>query len=202
MPSEDGDRSNSSSFTLTKNCRIDTSPEAIARRREAYNNWLKAVNEREREKKRIQRERIEAERKMKLEKEEWKKLENDEKVKAWNERKRREAERKISRLNDMKQVTEKKLNEPKEFKKAIRFEEWVAKKNREYKAMKAQTEEEKKKIKEFTKKRENVSAVVFQKWLKDSKNVAKPVPLNRGLDSLRGSTTKLYVNPVAWKSLE
>ncbi|CAG9802542.1 unnamed protein product [Chironomus riparius] len=194
---------NISSYTFKKICRIDMSPEAEAKRREAYDNWLKAVNEREKEKKRRQKERIEAEHKMKLEKEEYKKFKNDEKVKAWNERKRREAEKKICRLNDMKQVTEKKVNEkPKEFKKAIRFEEWVTKKNEEYKALKAQKAEEKIKLKEYSKTRETVSDVVFKKWLKNSKNVAKPVPLNRGLDSLRGSTTKLYVNPTPWKSLE
>lgn len=200
---EDENNCNVSSFTFKKICRIDMSPEAEAKRREAYDNWLKAVNEREKEKKRIQKERIETERKMRLEKEEYKKLKNDEKVKAWNERKRREAERKICRLNDMRQVTEKRVNEkPKEFKKAIRYEDWVAKKNEEYKALKAQQEVEKRKIKEFTKTRETVSDVVFKKWLKNSKNAPKPVPLNRGLESLRGSTTKLYVNPNPWKSLE
>lgn len=179
------------------------SPEAEAKRREVYDNWLKAVNEREKEKKRQQKERIEAERKMKLEKEANKKLKNDEKVKEWNERKRREAEKKICRLNSMKQVAERKINEkPKEFKKAIRFEEWVEKKNEEYKALKAQQAMEKMKLKEYTKTRETVSDVVFKKWLKNSKNAPKPVPLNRGLDSLRGSTSKLYINPTPWKSLD
>lgn len=191
---------NSSSFTVKRNCRIDMSPEAQQKRREAYNSWLKIVNEREKEKKKLQRERIEAERMRKQEEEDKKRLENDAKVREWNERKHREAQKKISRLNEMKQVTERKVNEPKEFKKAIRFEEWVEKKNEEFRKMKARQEEEKKKFKDYVKTRECISAVSYKKWMQTSRNTPKPVPLNRGLESLRGSTTKLYVNPNAWKS--
>lgn len=195
-----GKKSNS----YTRVCRVNASPEEDKKRAEAYQKWLKSANVRERERKRLQREREEAAKARELEIEELKRAASGEKVREWMKRKEIEAQKKLTRLNELKlrssEVDVKKA--PKDNKKAIDFQQWLEKKNDEHKAQKRMQEERKKLQKDYRVCRESTSAAVYSKWKQSSKNVAKPVPLNRGLESLRGSTTKIFVNPIEWKSLD
>lgn len=185
-------------MSATRLRRIDTTPEAMEKRRRAFENWLKNVTKREQKRKQLQQERIEAERLRQLELEEERRMENDKKVREWNEKKRREAQKKMSRIHELKQATIDRVKAPKEFKKALRFDEWVAKKNKDLKNTKEQQAKEREMENLYSKTREVLSATSYKKWMHNSKNTAKPVPFNRGLDSLRGSTTSLFVNPNQW----
>jgi coiled-coil domain-containing protein 34 len=192
--------------SYTRVSRIDNSPEAEKKRKEAYEKWLKSVNVRERERKRLQREREEAMIAKRLEEEESKRAANDEKVKEWMKKKELEAQKKLTRLNELKTrscSSEIDLcRKTKDFKKAIDFKQWLEKKNDEHKVQKRNEEERKKLQKDYRVCRESTSAALYSKWKESSKKTPKPVPMNRGLDSLRGSTTKIFVNPIAWKSLD
>lgn len=183
---------------------IDVSPEMEKKRKEAYEKWLSGVKARDRERKRLQKEREEALMAKKLEAEELKKAANDEKVKEWMKKKECEAQKKLNRLNELKRRSSNvDLKEKtKDLKKAIDFEKWLEKKNDEHKVQKRLELERKKLQKDYRVCRESTSAVVYSKWKKSSKNTPKPVPMNRGLESLRGSTTKIFVNPIEWKSLD
>lgn len=189
--------------SFTRISRINADPEAEKKRKEAYDNWLKAVNARERERKRRQKERQEAEKTKKLENHEVMKAERDEKIKLWMEKKETEAKEKLTRLNELKKrSSDINLKKPKDFKRAIDFKQWIEIKNDEYKAQKRSLEEKQHLQRDYQKCRESTSAVVYSKWKETSKGTPKPVPFNRGLDSLRGSTTKIFVNPIAWKTLD
>lgn len=191
--------------SYTRVSRINISPEAEKKRKEAYEKWLKTVKARERERKRMQKEREEAMLAKKIEEEESKKAANDEKIKEWMKKKELEAQKKLTRLNELKKRSsdiEVVNRKTKDFKKAIDFKQWLEKKNDEHKEQKRIEEERKKLQKDYRVCRESTSAALYSKWKESSRKTPKPVPMNRGLESLRGSTTKIFVNPIAWKSLD
>lgn len=57
----------------------------------------------------------------------------------------------------------------------------------------------KKKIEE--QRRKKLVDQAWQKWISTAHNKPKPVPLNQGIKSLRGTISPLYINPVPWKRL-
>ncbi|XP_068151234.1 uncharacterized protein [Drosophila tropicalis] len=40
----------------------------------------------------------------------------------------------------------------------------------------------------------------WNKWMKKASNRPKPVPLNQGIDTLRGTVSNIYINPIPWVS--
>ncbi|EDW76387.1 uncharacterized protein Dwil_GK14687 [Drosophila willistoni] len=40
----------------------------------------------------------------------------------------------------------------------------------------------------------------WNKWMKKVSNRPKPVPLNQGIDTLRGTVSNIYINPIPWVS--
>jgi coiled-coil domain-containing protein 34 len=189
---------------VTRISRISLSPEEKAKRKEAFDKWLKGVNARERERKRLQRERMEAEREKKLEEEELRREQSEEKIKKWMAKKESEAKEKLTRLNDLRKRSSEtsETKKPKELKKAIDFKEWLERKNEQQKSQKQNHEERKKLVTNYRKCRESTSAVAYSRWKESSRSTPKPVPFGRGLESLRGSTTKMFMNPIPWKSLD
>lgn len=54
-------------------------------------------------------------------------------------------------------------------------------------------------IEEERRKKMERNATAYEIWLRSSKNKPRPIPLNRGLDSLRASVSVSYVNPTPWE---
>lgn len=78
-------------------------------------------------------------------------------------------------------------------------ENWRRKKLLE---LQAQREEKRREMisKEQEQKRRKVLAeAAWKKWISKVGQKPKPVPLNQGIDSLRGTISKLYVNPQRWQ---
>lgn len=48
-------------------------------------------------------------------------------------------------------------------------------------------------------KRQELNQQAYEEWLRNSKNKPRPIPLNRGLESLRASVSVSYVNPTPWE---
>ncbi|KAH8421151.1 hypothetical protein KR009_003821 [Drosophila setifemur] len=46
--------------------------------------------------------------------------------------------------------------------------------------------------------RKRLAQAAWQKWMSNVSEKPKPVPLNQGVDSLRGTISQLYVNPKPW----
>lgn len=147
----------------------------------------------------MSKERLEAEIDAQLELQEQRKQKSEEKVEKWLRKKQVEGEKKIARLLEMKKSATAASNKPKEFKKAINFQDWISKKDADLVAMKKQREEKAKATKTVQKFRESVSSASYEKWIRTASSKAKPVPFNKGLASLSGSTTKIYINPEPWK---
>ncbi|TDG43580.1 hypothetical protein AWZ03_010008 [Drosophila navojoa] len=53
---------------------------------------------------------------------------------------------------------------------------------------------------QLEKQRKQKSEGAWQNWMKSVSKRPKPVPLNQGFDTLRGTISNIYVNPVQWVS--
>lgn len=153
---------------------------------------------REKEKKRLEQEKREAEIEAQRKLMEERKLQTEAKVQEWMEKKKAEADMKIARINEMRKKLEVVNNKPKELKKAINFQEWISQKNENLMKQKKHQEENKKLMKNYEKCREVASTQSYEKWVRSAPSKSKPVPMGQGLESLRGSLAKMYVNPQAW----
>lgn len=157
------------------------------------------LSNREKERKRLSKERLQAEIELQLRLQEERKQESDAKVGKWLSKKKIEAEKEMARIMNMKKAMDRASKKPKEFKKAINFQDWINKKNEDVIAMK-KTQEEKKIAKQsLLKVRGSVSSASYDRWVHTAMTKAKPVPFSKGLASLSGSTTKIYINPTPWK---
>lgn len=191
--SENEENSSDRSTTL-RICKVMNDPETIKKREEAFRKWL-------REKKRIENERrlkkIEEEenKKMKVEEElEARRKKSEEKVKQW-------MERKISTTTSKKTPKEEKPQkvQKKNLKSKKDYNEWLKEKNQKDLEKKRQKEKELREKEKQEIFRKNLSSAFYQKWCDFSKTKPKPVPLNRGFESLAGSTTSIYTNPIPWQ---
>ncbi|XP_030380561.1 inner centromere protein A [Scaptodrosophila lebanonensis] len=48
--------------------------------------------------------------------------------------------------------------------------------------------------------RKRKSEMAWENWMKSVQTRPKPVPLNQGLDTLRGTVSNIYINPIEWVS--
>jgi coiled-coil domain-containing protein 34 len=126
------------------------------------------------------------------------KMQAEAKVQEWMEKKKIEAEKKMARINEMKKNLEVIKEKPKEFKKAINFQQWINQKNESLMTAKKRQEEKKKDSANYRKYRDISSSQSYDKWVRSASAKPKPVPIGKGLDSLRGSSTRIYVNPEPW----
>ncbi|XP_065076824.1 uncharacterized protein LOC135700284 [Ochlerotatus camptorhynchus] len=168
---------------------------------EAYQKWLKAKTEAERKRKEKElRRKKHEEIKRKLE-EERRKQESEEKLKRWTERKEQEKQRKQQDpQNGNKRETQLRKKWVPNEESETTFKAWQDR-------IKQQEEERKRRLvakqrmeEKFKKERQHFSKLVYDDWLKSSSSKPKPVPLNQGIASLQGSISKMYINPVPWKS--
>ncbi|EDV31898.1 uncharacterized protein Dana_GF14312 [Drosophila ananassae] len=75
---------------------------------------------------------------------------------------------------------------------------------RRKKLLELQAQREKKRREMLSKEQEEerrkvLAEAAWKKWISKVSQKPKPVPLNQGIDSLRGTISKLYVNPQRWQ---
>ncbi|KAH8248663.1 hypothetical protein KR032_001973 [Drosophila birchii] len=51
------------------------------------------------------------------------------------------------------------------------------------------------------KRRKELAELAWKQWMSNVHEKPKPVPLNQGMDSLRGSISPMYINPKPWMAL-
>ncbi|KAH8269276.1 hypothetical protein KR018_000903 [Drosophila ironensis] len=78
-------------------------------------------------------------------------------------------------------------------------ENWCLKKQQEQQVKREKESRAILTVKLEQERRKELSKIAWEKWISNVANKPKPVPLNQGLDSLRGTIAKLYVNPELWK---
>ncbi|CAO1392475.1 unnamed protein product [Diamesa serratosioi] len=124
-------------------------------------------------------------------------------VTKWmQEKKVKEFHRKSSLVAESKSFPESPIRNPPVIKKNVDFQQWIQKKNQEQKAKKLKAEEKQKLTETHQKCRNTLSNLSYDKWSRSAQNKPKHVPLNQGLDTLRGSVSKIYINPIPWKNLD
>ncbi|CAO1411311.1 unnamed protein product [Diamesa hyperborea] len=172
------------------------------KRRESYKKWLSAVTNKEKEKRKLQQQARKEEENAKKLAENERKYKSQEIVTRWmQEKKEKEVQRK-SRAEESRKVPDSPPRRPPTIKKNVAFDQWLQKKNQEEKAKKMKMEEKQKLNETYQKCRNTLSGLSYDKWSRNAQSKPKHVPLNQGLDTLRGSISKIYINPIPWKNLD
>lgn len=187
---------------------------------EAYQKWILAKNEEIRQKREMEKLRAQEVEEQRRREEEKRKEINNAKVQQWMQRKKQNAsqgtkptslqattpsctEQFIQNNADVRFKTWLKRVKQQEEGKANVFYYWNYYKtvidvhSAEKRAKEIMQEQLQKHARDYKKK---VSEEIYKEWLKSSKNKPRPVPLNQGPHTLRGTVSKIFVNPQPWKS--
>lgn len=196
-----GDAFDDSSTKISRIHRVELTPEQVQAKKERHEKWLKEKLARQREQRRLEQEKLEHEQELKEQAEQERRQKSSNSLQQWMNKKKLDAERKQARLKQAEVDFQQRQQAKKEtLTKQISFDDWVESKAAEVKqpkiiARKPKTCDDK--VDKST--RQVKSQLSYDNWLAASKSKPKPVPLNRGLATLRGSMTKLQINPVPWK---
>ncbi|KAF5288753.1 hypothetical protein FQR65_LT11952 [Abscondita terminalis] len=126
-----------------------------------------------------------------------------ENFKRWLLNKKKEQEEKVKKQKHKKIQQE---NVPKEQKKKIRTKEdqlrhelWCKRKEEQDLEKKLQKKLNEIKTSEEKQLKAEQNREAYQNWLKLSVNKPTPIPLGKGLETLRASVSVTYVNPIPWQ---
>ncbi|XP_055538313.1 uncharacterized protein LOC129725908 isoform X2 [Wyeomyia smithii] len=163
----------------------------------AFDKWLKAKMEKEQ----IRKRHEEAKRKLE---EERRKRESEEKLKKWMERKEQEKQKKQKAQEKRKQKKETEQNVTRKWASSgesiTNFNVWLSRVKQQEEQSKLRHLAKQRMEEEFKHQRQDLSRMFYDEWLKSAKDKPKPVPLNRGTESLRGTISKIFVNPNPWQT--
>lgn len=178
----------------TRICTLVSDPELVRKRQETYNKWLENKKKLERERK-LREKQCEQEQQKRNEEEFAAKCKKSaEKVKEWMSQKCKSSrDLRAANEDDQQMVSNKKKNCEKD------YQTWLNTKEKIIKMKKQSQRQEKQKQEQLKSYKKTLSSACYQKWVDVSKDKPKPVPLNRGFDSLAGSTTCIYYNPNPWQ---
>uniref|UniRef100_A0A182P9X2 Coiled-coil domain-containing protein n=1 Tax=Anopheles epiroticus TaxID=199890 RepID=A0A182P9X2_9DIPT len=169
---------------------------------EAYKKWLKSKNEeirKNREKEMMTK--LLYQRQKELD-EQTRKEENKKKIQEWMERKKQGSCKQNINGNPVNNPNSSRHSPPDHLlcDPDAKYKSWlhqVRKREEERRIRDQAVKELEKKIQEEKKK---MSEEVYQGWLKGAKHKPKPVPLNQGPHTLRGTVSSIFINPEPWKS--
>ncbi|SPP86021.1 stress response protein nst1 [Drosophila guanche] len=160
-----------------------------------YEEWKKRKDDQERKK------LAAAKRQHEKEQREMEKRAEDSKkhYEAWFQRKQ---EQKLldnkKKLPVLKTNSNRNKETPEEVKERVK--EWERRKIEGQKQERERLRRQRELFEEKEKKRLQLSEAAYSKWMEDIDSRPIPVPLNQGFDSLRGTVSKIYVNPNQWDS--
>ncbi|KAF2899290.1 hypothetical protein ILUMI_06884 [Ignelater luminosus] len=172
------------------------SSDDLDRQRDTYKKWIIKKNE---EKKRIEENKIYL--KEVEEQEKQKRLEQErENFKRWLLNKKKEQERiKLEKEKQLEQEKEKEAEkERRNLECKLRFQLWLKKKEEAELEKKLKAQIEQMKVSGNKQQRTQMNEKAYKTWLETSKTKPKPIPLGRGLESLRSSMSVTYINPIPW----
>lgn len=192
-----GDVDNSST-KISRITRKAPTAEELQAKKEKHEKWLAEKLERQRRQRRLEQKKLEREQEKKVQAEEERRQKAADELKKWMERKKIDADCKLARMKQAEMDFQQRQQAKKrELSKKISYDEWLQSKSAEVKR-KSVTETRRPKN-DVVGTRQVKQKLSYEDWLAASKSKSKPVPLNRGLDSLRGSMSNIRVNPVPWK---
>lgn len=82
-----------------------------------------------------------------------------------------------------------------------RLIEWDRNKRVQEERRRAAKRQEEQKRRELEEQRRHMAAGAWERWSSDVAKKPKPVPLNRGIFTLRGTISNIYVNPNKWQPI-
>lgn len=167
-------------------------------RSEAFNEWLFAKLEAERYTKQQQLEQIEKQK----EECEIRRQNSKRKLKEWFQKKREAEIRVKMQQKEKNEMQPQMMNNNVEKDKEKCFNAWLMKKiEKEKSTLKKISKTAKQE--EMNEQRRKVKArIEYEKWLRSASSKPKPVPLNQGPLSLRGTISPIYINPIPWVSCD
>ncbi|KAM7350810.1 uncharacterized protein ACRADG_009254 [Cochliomyia hominivorax] len=175
-------------------------PKIVLNPNQAYETWLSAKkkllsDEANRRKKAEELKRREIEERKRLAKEQYEK---------WLEKKSHTS---ISQqsipvtsskvVNNWEQRSQQLSSEEAQF----RLEEWNRSKRLEEERRRMLKRQEEERRRELEQQRRQLAVEAWEKWIANADKKPKPVPLNRGIFTLRGTVSDIFVNPNEWKSV-
>lgn len=170
---------------------------------EAHKNWLKTKNEAERKRREKEQARKKREEMKKKLEEEKRKEQSEQRWKQWLERKKQEAEAKTqkqkSKSQQKVQSSSSKAWVPND-ESISNFKVWLSRVNQQEEKTKLRSHAQQRLEGQLKQQRQDLSRTIYDEWSRSSISKPKPVPMNRGIESLRGTMSELFVNPQPWKS--
>lgn len=82
-----------------------------------------------------------------------------------------------------------------------RLEEWERAKRLEEERRRMLNRQEEQRRRKLEQERRQMADKAWEKWIAGADKKPKPVPLNRGIFTLRGTVSDIFVNPNEWKSI-
>lgn len=156
---------------------------------EAYDNWLSGKKRQYQYKQQAAREQ----KRQLQEREEYRRRLNEQRVQEWCKRKAQQGVNSVKRRVDT-QKSQSQFDEEAQ----LRLHAWEMRKIQEaehrrqlqqYQAYRKQQEQQ---------QRKEQAAIAWRNWIKSAPHRPKPVPLNQGFKTLRGTISDIYINPNQW----
>ncbi|XP_062142155.1 coiled-coil domain-containing protein 34 [Drosophila sulfurigaster albostrigata] len=166
----------------------------------AYENWIAS-------KERIRQQELQQQR-LKLEKEKERKDQRKYLAKLcyekWLNDKARQANQKRSMQLQQSRSSSSSSSMRKVSQSEIRQEvqSWWLKKQEQQQRQRLETQRHMQLKEQKNQHRKQLAAMAWEKWMSNVFDKPKPVPMNQGIDSLRGTVSEIYINPNPWKHLQ
>ncbi|XP_067634544.1 coiled-coil domain-containing protein 34-like [Eurosta solidaginis] len=162
----------------------------------AYETWLSAKrklisDEAERRKRAEEQKRKEQEARKRL---------SEEKFQQWLKNKSRQTISRDRMKPQIEQEEKPSKSQISEEEAQAKLEAWEREKQIKEERRRALKREEEERRRLMEEERRQMAAEAWKKWLAEADKKPRPVPLNRGIFTLRGTISDIFVNPNEWQS--
>lgn len=170
---------------------------------EAYDNWMSGKRKQLQYRQQVLRQQ----REMQQEKDALRRQLNEQAVREWCARKRMQELLKSSSDANAKsrpRATQKIIPHAQLDKSALsrRPQDWELNKVRQAERRRKMQQREARQKQLEQQQRKEQAARAWQQWIKGVDQRPKPVPLNQGMQTLRGTISELYINPNQWQHID
>ncbi|XP_017860551.1 PREDICTED: coiled-coil domain-containing protein 34 isoform X2 [Drosophila arizonae] len=169
----------------------------VRRSDEAYNNWLSG-------KRRLslyKQQALQEERKLKKQQDELRQQLNAQRVQEWCQRKALQNTSNNSNNNNKRKSNPVKIPALSAEVAQRRLQNWELQKIQQAEQQRQRQQREALRKQREQQQRKQLAATAWQQWVKGAAQRPKPVPLNQGMNTLRGTISNIYVNPNPWVHL-
>ncbi|XP_017844413.1 coiled-coil domain-containing protein 34 [Drosophila busckii] len=158
---------------------------------EAYDNWLSAKKRQCQYKQQAARSK----RQQQQQQEALRQQLNEQRVREWCERKSQQYANAVSKQHQ----TDAKINASQLSEQSLRqLRDWELKKIDQIERQRQREQREARRKQQAQMQRKQQAELAWQHWIKGVAQRPKPVPLNQGMATLRGTVSQIYVNPAQW----